>query len=66
MVTKSMRQSSRSYSQRQAIAQAHHARTPQIYRKEMPTIHRTQNATTNKGLSIWAKLVDWLKELLRL
>jgi len=34
MNKKSLR-SSRSYKERQALAQAHHARTPQIYKKDL-------------------------------
>jgi hypothetical protein len=64
MVTKTMRQSSRSYSQRQALSQAHFGRTPQIHKKEMPKFKRTMKTTNNKGLSIWARLADWFKKLL--
>jgi hypothetical protein len=34
MITKKQKQSSRNYKQRQAMAQAHFGRTPQIYKKD--------------------------------
>jgi hypothetical protein len=66
MVTKTMRQSSRSYNdrERQSAVVAHFNRTPQIFKKEMPVIHRSMNATTNRGLTWWEKFKGWIKKLL--
>jgi hypothetical protein len=41
MITKTMRQSSRSYKQRQAVAQSHFGRTPQIHAKDFKPQDKT-------------------------
>lgn len=41
MITKKQKRSSRSYRQRQAVAQAHFARTPQIYTKDFKSQDKT-------------------------
>jgi hypothetical protein len=41
MITKKQKRSSRSYRERQALAKAHYARTPQIYKKDLHTDHVT-------------------------
>ena len=48
--------SSRSYMERQKLAKIHQARTPQIYKKEMPKVQRRK--------SLWQRFKEWVKKLL--
>jgi len=64
MISKVQRRSSRSYKERQSLARLHQAKTPQIYKKEMPKAQSRHKTTTNRGLSWWERLKDWLRKLI--
>lgn len=63
MITKKQRQSSRSYQEREALAAMHHARTPQIYKKEFPSIRRAKTDCMHK--TIWQRFLGFLRSIFK-